>query len=103
MLSNKVPLNCKFAAFIMANIKQKDTAEIFTENENIEVFGAREHNLKNIDISIPKNKLVVITGISGSGNLLSLLILFFLKVNAAIWKVFLLMHANLLAIWKGPM
>jgi excinuclease ABC subunit A len=35
--------------------------------EYIEVFGAREHNLKNIDISIPKNKLVVITGISGSG------------------------------------
>ncbi len=33
----------------------------------IEVFGAREHNLKNIDIAIPKNKLVVITGISGSG------------------------------------
>ncbi len=36
-------------------------------NESIEVFGARVHNLKNIDISIPKNKLVVITGISGSG------------------------------------
>jgi excinuclease ABC subunit A len=36
-------------------------------HEFIEVFGAREHNLKNIDISIPKNKLVVITGISGSG------------------------------------
>ena len=35
--------------------------------ETIEVFGAKEHNLKNIDISIPKNKLVVITGISGSG------------------------------------
>lgn len=33
----------------------------------IEVYGARVHNLKNIDISIPKNKLVVITGISGSG------------------------------------
>ncbi len=33
----------------------------------IEVFGARVHNLKNIDISIPKNQLVVITGISGSG------------------------------------
>lgn len=31
------------------------------------MFGAREHNLKNIDISIPKNKLVVITGIGGSG------------------------------------
>lgn len=35
--------------------------------EFIEVFGAREHNLKNIDIAIPKNQLVVITGISGSG------------------------------------
>ena len=36
-------------------------------NEMIEVYGAKEHNLKNIDISIPKNQLVVITGISGSG------------------------------------
>ena len=35
--------------------------------EEIEVHGARVHNLKNIDINIPKNKLVVITGISGSG------------------------------------
>ncbi|WP_241559184.1 excinuclease ABC subunit UvrA [Chitinophaga barathri] len=33
----------------------------------IEVYGAREHNLKNVDIRIPKNSLVVITGISGSG------------------------------------
>ena len=37
------------------------------ESDQIEVFGARVHNLKNIDISIPKNQLVVITGISGSG------------------------------------
>lgn len=33
----------------------------------IEVFGAREHNLKNIDLKIPRNKLVVFTGLSGSG------------------------------------
>jgi excinuclease ABC subunit A len=38
-----------------------------TGHETIEVFGAREHNLKNIDLVIPRNKLVVITGISGSG------------------------------------
>ena len=35
--------------------------------EYIDIKGAREHNLKNIDIKIPKNKLTVITGISGSG------------------------------------
>ena len=36
-------------------------------SENIEVLGARTHNLKNIDVQLPKNKLVVITGLSGSG------------------------------------
>jgi excinuclease ABC subunit A len=36
-------------------------------NEEINVLGARVHNLKNIDVSIPRNKLVVITGLSGSG------------------------------------
>ena len=34
---------------------------------HIQVLGAREHNLKNIDVSIPRNHLVVVTGISGSG------------------------------------
>jgi excinuclease ABC subunit A len=38
-----------------------------SDREVIEVTGAREHNLKNIDLLIPKNQLVVITGISGSG------------------------------------
>ena len=33
----------------------------------IKIRGAREHNLKNIDLDIPKNKLVVVTGLSGSG------------------------------------
>src|SRR6478752_2975527 len=36
-------------------------------HDYIEVIGAREHNLKNISISFPRNKLVVLTGISGSG------------------------------------
>lgn len=37
------------------------------ENNRIEVIGARVHNLKNISVSIPRNKLTVITGLSGSG------------------------------------
>lgn len=37
------------------------------ETEKIEVYGARVHNLKDIDVEIPRNSLVVITGLSGSG------------------------------------
>ena len=47
--------------------KIKEEVQDILSEDNIEVFGARVHNLKNIDIIIPKNKLVVITGISGSG------------------------------------
>ena len=36
-------------------------------NDNIVIKGAREHNLKNIDVTIPKNSLVVVSGLSGSG------------------------------------
>lgn len=38
-----------------------------SEIDNLEVVGARVHNLKNIDVTIPRDKLVVITGLSGSG------------------------------------
>ena len=37
------------------------------EQECIEILGAREHNLKNVSIQIPRNQLVVFTGLSGSG------------------------------------
>ncbi len=40
---------------------------MIVSEENIEVLGARVHNLKNIDVAIPREKLVVITGLSGSG------------------------------------
>ncbi len=49
--------------------KNNETSSVIdaSGHETIEVFGAREHNLKNVDLTIPRNKLVVITGISGSG------------------------------------
>lgn len=37
------------------------------EQKDVEVYGARVHNLKNIDVSFPRNQMVVITGLSGSG------------------------------------
>jgi excinuclease ABC subunit A len=46
---------------------KKSTTKPAVKEDAIEVIGAREHNLKNIDVNIPRNKFVVITGISGSG------------------------------------
>jgi excinuclease ABC subunit A len=51
----------------MANATVERKTLDLTGHDNIEVIGAREHNLKNISVSFPRNKLVVITGISGSG------------------------------------
>jgi excinuclease ABC subunit A len=51
----------------MAKKKSPIPTEMIHDDAFIEVFGAREHNLKNLDIRIPKNQLVVFTGVSGSG------------------------------------
>lgn len=52
-------------------MKVKETStlapEQINESEQIDVYGARVHNLQNIDVTIPRNKLVVVTGLSGSG------------------------------------
>ncbi|MGJ1197552.1 excinuclease ABC subunit UvrA [Sphingobacterium spiritivorum] len=45
----------------------KKTTPDLGEQHEVEVFGARVHNLKNIDVTFPRNELVVITGLSGSG------------------------------------
>lgn len=48
-------------------MKRKKSDYMPTDHDHIEVIGANEHNLKNINLSIPRDQLVVITGISGSG------------------------------------
>lgn len=46
---------------------EKNALPKFDARDYIKIRGAREHNLKNIDVNIPRNKLVVLTGMSGSG------------------------------------
>ena len=54
----------------------------------LRIKGAREHNLKNINIDIPKGKIVVITSVSGSENLHWLLTPYMLKVKEDMLKVY---------------
>jgi len=51
----------------MSERSQKKKPIDLSGHEHIEVIGAREHNLKDITVRVPRNKLVVVTGISGSG------------------------------------
>jgi excinuclease ABC subunit A len=47
--------------------RKSPTTQLKSFNNNIFIKGARVHNLKNIDVEIPRNKLIVVTGVSGSG------------------------------------
>jgi excinuclease ABC subunit A len=51
----------------MAITKAKQKEAVTTKQTDIYIKGARVHNLKNVSISIPRNKLIVVTGVSGSG------------------------------------
>jgi excinuclease UvrABC ATPase subunit len=68
------------------------------QKEYISVIGAREHNLKNFDIVIPKNELVVFTGVSGSGKSSLAFDTFITRDSDVIWKVLVLMQDSLWGI-----
>ncbi|MEP7255012.1 MAG: excinuclease ABC subunit UvrA [Ferruginibacter sp.] len=51
----------------MVTVKTKYKEESISKQSGIYIKGARVHNLKNVDVTIPRNKLIVVTGVSGSG------------------------------------
>ncbi len=51
----------------MVTVKTKQKEVIISNKTGIYIKGARVHNLKNVDVTIPRNKLIVVTGVSGSG------------------------------------
>ena len=71
--------------------------------EKIIIKGAREHNLKNIDVEIPRDKLVVMTGLSGSGKSSLAFDTIYADVREDIWRVFLLMQECFSDKWKSLM
>ena len=63
-------------------------------HKKISIKGARVHNLKNVNVDIPRKKLVVITGPSGSGNHRLLLTQYTRKDKEGIWKIFPTIQSN---------
>ncbi len=64
--------------------------------KKIVIKGAKEHNLKNISLEIPKDKFVVITGLSGSGKSSLAFDTIYAEVKEGMWKAYLLMPDNFL-------
>lgn len=71
--------------------------------ERIEVKGARAHNLKNIDVNIPRDQLVVITGLSGSGKSSLAFDTIYAEGSAGTLNLFQRMRANFSVKWINRM
>lgn len=73
------------------------------EEGQIAIYGAREHNLKNIDLTIPRNSLTVITGLSGSGKSSLAFDTIYAEGQRRYVRLFLLMHVQFLEGWNVRM
>ena len=73
------------------------------KNDKIIIRGAREHNLKNIDLTIPRDSLVVMTGLSGSGKSSLAFDTIFADVSGGIWRAFPPTRECSSGRWKSPM
>lgn len=73
------------------------------KNETIRIKGARENNLKNIDLEIPRNQFVVLTGLSGSGKSSLAFDTIYAEGQTDIWNLCLLMQDSFWARWKNRM
>ena len=71
--------------------------------EKINVWGARVHNLKNIDVEIPRDSLTVITGLSGSGKSSLAFDTIFAEGQRRYIETFLPMPATSWVIWNARM
>ena len=72
----------------------KDISKIDPKH-NIIIKGAKLHNLKNVDVVIPRNNFTVITGLSGSGKSSLAYDTFMLRVREDMWKAYPLMQDSL--------
>jgi excinuclease ABC subunit A len=74
-----------------------------TQQEQIEVRGARVHNLKNISLSLPVNQLTVFTGVSGSGKSSLAFDTLYAEGSGVMWNRCLRMPASFSSGWTSPM
>ena len=68
----------------------------------LRILGARTHNLKNIDVELPRRKLVVVTGLSGSGKSSLPLTPYLPRVSDATWRPSAAMPVSFWVRWSGP-